>query len=155
LATEVQIRNAIAAKIAEVAPQAVVVPRNILNTKNNGWLGLLQSPDDNDRIHGWMVTQRAAPINEQRTNGAEYSLNFSVWQFWAYETGDDAANSEDASSSEREVVMTAFANAAALPSELSRCEGLEFSLIDLFWVGDRLVHIAQGTMTVNWVTNCS
>lgn len=151
--TEIQIRNAIASTIKSVAPTAVVIARNALDLKDNGWL-MLFSPDG-ENIHGWMVTQRAALINEQRANGKEYSLSFNVWQFFDYTTGNDISNSEDVASAERESVMLALANTATLPSELSRCDGLEFSLIDLFWVGDRLVHIAQGSVTVSWLTACA
>jgi hypothetical protein len=150
--TEKQIRDAIAATIATAAPLAVVIPRNILGIKNDGWLGMLQSAADNNRIRGWMVTLQSAPLIEDRINGAEYDLRFSVWQFLQYWTGDNTDNSEDAFSAEREAVIIAFAGQLAAP--LSWAKPLEFSLIDLFSIGGRLVHIAQGSIAVSNVTGC-
>lgn len=151
--TEKQIRDAIASTITAAAPTAVVLPRNILGIKNDGWLGLLQSPSDGNRMRGWMITLQSQALIEDRVNGAEYELRFSVWQFLQYWTGDNTDNSEDAFSAEREAVINAFAGQLASP--LSWASPLEFSLIDLFPVGDRLVHIAQGSIAVANVTGCA
>lgn len=151
--TEKQIRDAIAATIQTAAPLAVVIPRNILGMKNDGWLGLLQSASDQNRIRGWMVTLQSQPLIEDRLNGAEYELRFSVWQFLQYWTGSNTDNSEDTFSAEREAVVSAFAGSLGSPLEWAK--PLQFSLIDLFSVGDRLVHIAQGSIAVRNVTSCT
>ncbi len=154
--TEVEIRESIAATIASVATNAIVVPRNILDIKNDAWTGLLKSSADNNRIHGWMVTQKSAQVAEKRQNSAQYDLEFSVWQFVQYFTGSDTTNSEDLASAEREAVMEAFANPAALSADLSWVEPIEFPVIDLFPIGTTggMVHIAQGTLRVSWKSNC-
>jgi hypothetical protein len=151
--TEKQIRDAIAATIQTAAPQAVVIPRNILGMKDDGWLGFLQSGVDSNRIHGWMVTLQSQAVIEDRVSAAEYELRFAVWQFLQYRTGSNSDNSEDAFSNERGAVLNAFAG--ALPAPLDGAKPLEFSLVDLFQVGDRLVHIAQGSIVVGTVLNCA
>lgn len=152
--TEKAIREAIAATIQTAAPLAVVIPRNILGIKNDGWLSMLQSATDQNRVRGWMVTQRAQMLTEQRQQGAEYELRFDVWQFYQYWTGTNTANSEDTFSAEREAVTLAFAPPPYVP--LSWAKPLEFSLIDLFPVGEgsKLIHIAQGSIAVMNLTGC-
>ena len=155
MATEKAIREAIAAKIQTAAPTAVVVPRNILGIKDDGWYGLLQSPNDSNRVHGWMVTLGAQTLVENRQSGAEYSLKFLIWQFYQYRTGSNTANSEDEAGAEREAVIAAFLGSLASP--LSWADPLELGLIDIFPTGDgsRLIHIAQGSINVLNVAGCA
>lgn len=151
--TEIEIRNAIAARIQTTAPSAVVIPRDIVNALDGTWLSLLE--DAVGKVHGWVVTLEAMTIREDRAGGAEYNLKYSVWRFLDYDTGSDAANSEDQGSAEREAVVLAFANDTALPAVLSNTKPLEFARTGLRYVGDKCVHIDEGSITVEWVTNCS
>lgn len=153
MATEKQIRDAIAQKIQDTAPLAVVVPRNVLDIKDGGWLGLLQSPAFEDRVRGWMVTLQSQTMVRDRGAAAEYVMRFSVWQFLGYWTGDNANNSEDVFGAEREAVVNVFAG--ALTGVLDGAGPLQFSLVDLFLTGGDLVHIAQGFIDVETVTPCS
>lgn len=153
MATEKEIREAIAARIQTLAPSAVVVPRNILGIKNDGWLGLLQSPADGNKIHGWMVSLQSQVLIEDRGFGAEYELRYAVWQFLQYSTGDNTNNSEDVFSAERAAVIQGFAGNP--PAPLEDAAPIQFNLIDIFSIGDRLIHIAQGSIAVRVVTLCA
>jgi hypothetical protein len=153
LPTEIEIRNAIAARIKATAPTAVVIPRDVVNALDGTWLSLLE--DDNGKVHGWVVTLESMPLTEDRGDSAEYDLRFSVWRFLDYDTGDDAANSEDQGSVERAAVVTAFARRSTLPAVLSNCSPLEFGRTAIRYVGDKCVHIDEGTITSKWVTDCS
>lgn len=155
MATEKAIREAIAAKIQTAAPLAVVIPRNILGIRQDAWLGMLQSSADNNRIRGWIVTEKAQALTEQRQSGAEYEMRFDVWQFYEYFTGDNTTNSEDIFSAEREAVILAFTG--DLVSPLTWAKPLDFSLIDIFPVGTGAmpIHIAQGSISVINVAGCA
>lgn len=152
MATEKEMREAIRDLIATAAPDAIVIPRNILGIKNDAWLNMLQSPSDSNRVRGWFISQRALQLIEQRTGAAEYDVIYDVWQFYQYYTGSNTTNSEDVFSAERDAVTVALA--AVLPDPLTRAKPLEFSLIDLFPVGQAgmLMHIAQGTIAIGNVT---
>ncbi len=153
--TEVQIRNAIADRIKTAAPTAVVIPRDIVNALDGTWLAQLE--DANGIVHGWVVTLESMTISEERAGGALYTLRYSVWRFLDYDTGDDTANSEDQGSAEREAVVLAFANQLVLTGALSNCKPLQFAFarMGLRYVGNKCVHIDEGTIEVEWVTNCS
>ncbi len=81
------IQLAIAAIIKTAAPTAVVIPRNILGELDRGNFAMLQSSDDSNKVHGWVVTLIAQPlVNEIHF---EYDPRFWVWQILEYETGND------------------------------------------------------------------
>lgn len=153
MATEKQIREAIASTIQTAAPLSVVIPRNIVGKReDDGWLGSLQSPADSNRIRGWTVTLVGRKLIEDRLRAAEYELVFDVWQYLQYWMGNNTDNSEDVLSAEQEAVIIAFAD--ELPGPLEWATPIEFSLIDKFTIGTRDVHIGQGTITIRTAVNC-
>jgi hypothetical protein len=153
LPTEVDIRNGIAARIKATVPSAVVKSRDIIDTVGGAWLSDLEDADG--KVHSYVVTLEAMTLIEPQIGSARYKLRYSVWRIQDCETGSDSANSEDQGSAERELVVNAFANQAALPAVLSNCEPLQFARIGLRYVGDKCVHIDEGSIEVEWVTNCS
>lgn len=167
MASEVNIRAAIAAVItsatASVSPAPVVIPRDILNIFESGWMNVLRDQSGAGVIHGWSVTQTgAAPVpGEERGYGAEYELIFDVWQWFQYASGTNASNSENSMSAERELVIAAFAKPLQSPvsahSELSRVKPLEFppgsiGTPELEFSGQ--VRLARGILRVGQLVGC-
>lgn len=156
---EKDIRNAIGELIESaftVEPLPVVLPRNLLGRIREGTYTELL--DSDSKVHGWMITEYSAvPTTEKFKQHVEYGYRYLVWQFYEHDLGTDAANTEDQASVERDTVTRLF-----LPSATSLCGGvrgcgpLEFSQafypgtlpIDLIGVGDKMLHIAQGTLLV-------
>jgi hypothetical protein len=141
--TQKEIVDGVVARIQTLAPASIVIPRNILATKSDGWLGFLQSPNDGNRIHGWMVTPQGMRLLKDWGSYADYELKLLIWQFLQYSTGSDVANSEDVFNAEREAVVVGFAG--QLPEPIKLVRPLEFPMVDLFYTGGELVHIAQGS----------
>jgi len=107
MATEVEIRTALADVIRlNVASIVTVLPRDIMNLTDVGWMNVLRDPSG--FIRGWTITQNGAPPLEPDQRGGRYRLWFDVWQWFQYRTGNDAQNSEDESSAERELIMLKF-----------------------------------------------
>lgn len=159
MAAEVDIREAIAAQVqAAVGSSVVVLSRDILDVTTTGWLTVLRN-EATQRIRGWTVTQSGAEGIEQRNRGAEYRLWFDVWQWFQYETGTDAVNSENQSSAERDAVIRVFSRVdAELPSILSNAGLLEFppGSIGTAEVDIRgQVRVAKGLLRVETVIGCN
>lgn len=165
MATEQAIRYGIAQAIRDAAPGAIVVPRNILNIQDGGWLGILQSDEPTPRVHGWMVALAGQSVTEAESYGAEYELRYHVWQFFQYKTGVEGQNSEDEMSTEREAVIQAFSNPRALTGTtpdgtalselLAWVQPLDFYQIALSVdIAPVAVHVAKGTAKIRWETTC-
>lgn len=146
------IRAAVASVIRTAAPNAVVIERNVLNVVNDGWLNILQSSASNWAVRGWTVSPSAmVPSGDPRLGGVEYSLTLAVWQYCEYfaidaGTGDD---SETISEVEREAVVQALIDPVNLTGVIESLQPPVFSIIDLFRVGERMVHIAQGAVRLS------
>ena len=114
MATEKETREAIAAVIGLVVASSVtVIPRDVMGMFRQGhYSALLASGATQTR--GWMVTQKAMPLNERGDAYAEYKPLWHIWQLHEYFTGDNSSNSEDIASAERETVMAALANPSAV-----------------------------------------
>lgn len=143
-----QIRTSIAALIQVAVPLSIVFPRWILGYDPAEWPALLRSPSDGNRAHGWIVTQRNddGTVKGQRCIDRDYT--YAVWGFHYYDTGNDALNSEDLFSAEREaVVATLDKDLAPLLPQLSVRTPVSFQY-DLFPFGGELMHVAQGRLVV-------
>jgi hypothetical protein len=160
VATEVEIRNAIVARIVEVTngftPKPTVIGRDILDIFSTGWMSVLR--DETDLIHGWSVTQNGAALLSPRQGGAEYELVFSVWQWTQYESGSHAQNSEDRSSAEREAVIEGFRYSGLLAPTLSEAQPLDFpsgsiATVEADFTGQ--VRVAKGLLRVGKTYGCS
>lgn len=148
--TEKEIRQAIVTVVkAAAGNKAVVVGRNILGIPNNGWVGMLQSPRDAKRVHGWMVTMAGEEEPTQFLNNDEGRIRFHVWQFYEYRSGNDTSNSEDEASDERELVRNAFKAIATLPAALNGVQGLYFPVTIVKPVGEKAYHVTQGSLIVD------
>lgn len=146
------IRAAVASVIRAAAPNAVVIERNVLNVINDGWLNILQSSASNWAVRGWMVSTSAmVPSGDARLGGVDYALTLAVWQFCEYFSIDAGTgkDSETTSEAEREAVVQALINPVNLTGVIEGLEPPVFSTIDLFRVGERMVHIAQGAVRLS------
>lgn len=155
--SEVSIRNSIADAIATAVPEAKVLPRNLLGRlKEARWYA--EFLDDLGRVHGWGIALYSdTPSGDKLKRHVEYALRYHVWQLFYYEMGDDNLNSEDLASAERDIVKALFIpSASSVCGAVRGCGPLEFGQsfisgatpIDTLEVGDRLLHIAQGQLTV-------
>ncbi len=120
--TEKQTREAIAAVIRLVAPDAVVIPRNQLGLLQDGDYAALIS-STTAKVRGWIITQNGVELVSQGQSWADYRYSWDVVQVHEYRTGDDTTNSEDAFASERDAAILAFLN----PSGVT---GITQSVID-------------------------
>jgi len=153
------IGTAITNALASLTPMPVIIPRNLLGRIREGHYTELL--DAFNKVHGWMITPYAdAPSGkgEKLKRHTEYSIRYLVWQFHEYRTGSDESNSEDDASVERDTVKSLFIpTATSVCGIVAGCGPLEFSQafypgtlsIDLIPIGDRMCHIAQGTLTVD------
>lgn len=153
MATEKETREAIAAVIGLVVASSVtVIPRDVMGMFRQGhYSALLASGATQTR--GWMVTQKAMPLNERGDAYAEYKPLWHIWQLHEYFTGDNSSNSEDIASAERETVMAALANPSAVSGveqatldALTHLGALTFPVITCVPMteGGKLFHWAQG-----------
>ena len=155
---EKDIRNAIGSAIATAVSTAIVIPRNLLgNLKNATWYS--EFLDVDNRVHGWGIALYSdTPSDPNRfQRKAEYLYKYHVWQLYEFTSGNDASNSEDLASVERDTVKALFVpTATSLCGAVRGCGPLEFGQsfipgatpIDTMEVGDRILHIAQGQLTV-------
>lgn len=155
--TEKETREAIAAVIALVAPDAVVVPRNQLGLLADGDFAALTSPTTG-KIRGWVVTQSGAELVQQYSTYADYRHTWQLVQIHEYKTGDNDTNSEDAFASEREDVLEAFLNPSAVTGitqsvldDLGNMNGVSFPAGSIRVApgreGGKRVHIAEGVIS--------
>lgn len=91
-ATIKTVREAIAARIHEVQPDAVVIPRWIHGIEDGTNLGMLRAASG--LINGWMVT-RIGFGRDKHGDILDDVWRFRVAFFYQADTGDDATNSED------------------------------------------------------------
>jgi hypothetical protein len=155
--TEKQTREAIAAVIRLVAPDAVVIPRNQLGLLADGDFAALLSTTTG-KIRGWVVTQSGAELIQQFNTYADYRYTFRLVQIHEYKTGDDTTNSEDAFASEREDVMEAFLDPAnvtgitqTMLDNLGNINGVSFPAGSITVApgreGGKRVHLADGVIS--------
>ena len=78
MASEVNIRAAIAAVItsatASISPAPVVIPRDILNIFESGWMNVLRDNSGAGVIHGWTITQTGAALVPGEERALESAL---------------------------------------------------------------------------------
>ncbi len=143
-----QIREGITSLIQAAAPLSVAFPRWILGYVPADWPGLLRSPADDKRTHGWVTTQRGDDGTKKGQSCTNRDYTYAVWGFYFYETGSDSLNSEDLFSAEREaVVKTLDDDLPLLLPQLSIITPISFQY-DLYGFGGELVHVAQGRLVV-------
>lgn len=140
------IQVAIAAVIVGAAPNAVVVPRNVLGQLQQGQWGIIQSSADSNKIHGWVVTMIANPLTNETY--FEYDPRFWVWQILEYETGNDTSNSEKTFLDENDAVRLAFNGPLADPLQNANPPSFDDMRTSPEGIGGKLVHIARGFVTV-------
>lgn len=130
-----------------VSTNALVIPYDIVGVKESGQLASLDLPAQ-DRIHAWMVTQIGAnAVQAAKQTFAEYEYIYAVWQFYEHIHGNATTHSEHLMSTERDAVTLKFAGTRNSPVACGS-RALSFSTIGTFYVVDKLIHIAQGTMSV-------
>jgi hypothetical protein len=114
LPSDDDVRNGVAAIIAATAPLAKVAGRWILRFEPGQWPGLLKSPADNDRTHGYVITRVE---NDGRREGIGKTKRLWTYRIFAlhyYETGTDASNSEKKFKAELDAVTEALDNATMI-----------------------------------------
>jgi|SRR5262245_45938653 len=122
MASEFEIREAIVARIQSAlsvfTPAAIVLSRDITGILESGtYSGLL---DTANKIHVWVVTQRAALPDDIRQGGTLYELDYDLTQIIQYRSGSDTSNSDKEASIERDAVTNAFRYVGELPDILKR-----------------------------------
>lgn len=155
--TEKETREAIAALIRLVAPDAVVIPRDQLGLLAEGdFVPLISS--STGKIRGWIVTQTGAELVTQGDSWADYRFTWRIVQIHEYKTGDDNTNSEDGFGSERGDVMLAFLDPSAVSgidattlTNLGNIDAPTFSgnaiRVAPGREGGKRVHIADGSIS--------
>ena len=143
-----QIREQLRAQIQTVAPLAVVFPRWELGYNPVEWPGLLRSPNDDGKAHGWVITRRRNSGKKNHRRCVDRDWAYAIWGFHYYLTGNDATNSEDLFSAECDAVADTLDKdlELALP-KLQLIEAVDFQF-DLFGFGSEMLHLAQGVLVV-------
>ncbi|MCI0391671.1 MAG: hypothetical protein MOB07_23245 [Acidobacteria bacterium] len=161
MASEVVIRasivDVIKTALVSIVPAPVVLGRDILNVTETGWMNVLRDDNGLGIIHGWTVTQNGQRLLEKRIGAALYELFFDVWQWDQYRGGSDASNSENQSSTERDLVLNAFKWSGTLPTVLQDADPLNFdpgsiSTVETDFRGQ--VRVAKGVLRVETLIGC-
>jgi hypothetical protein len=139
------IRIDLQAVIEAAAPLAVVFPWWCLGFDLPQWPGMLVSDDDQDRPHGWIITRQAISRAEAANGLTDRRATYAIWCFHYYDTGSEAANSEDLFQAEIDAVADALGAASVSGIHL---EPVQFPRILIAKFGEELLHVAQGSMEV-------
>jgi hypothetical protein len=158
LPADKDIRTAIAALIIPVAPQALVIPRLLMDVEVAQWAAVYRSDAHDGLIHAWCVSRLGAQPLEIGNRPRDYRWTYRVTGFRQYETGTAAANSEDEFSAEIDLVAEAIRNSKHLgfSSGVHSHDELQFPAahIDIRRFGSSLVHLADGRLTVRVSNFC-
>src|SRR5262245_38433276 len=148
--TEAQMRAALQAEIEAAAPLAVVFPWWALGHDPNEWPGILKSPADSDRVHGYVITRRRTFGERENPNCVRRFFTYQIRGLrWYDETGNEDANSDLAYNAELDAIGARFANKSSLPAPLKRiAEESELNFdVDLNVFGGELLHRSVGEIT--------
>lgn len=145
-ASDHDIKGAIAEVIAGAAPKAVIFPWWALGRNQAEWAGLLRSPEDDDRAHGWIITRRANQRIGLVGGASEQRRTYYLWLFHYYDTGNAESNSDDLFQAELDAVGDAFADRYGIPALISDHEEFQVPIIDLISSGDELLHVGYGQL---------
>jgi hypothetical protein len=108
LPSDDDVRIAIKARIVLKAPLAVVKHRWELKFDPTQWPGLLRSPADQGRTHGYVITR---VNNRGRRQGVGRVARFWTYRIMAlhyYDTGTDSVNSEKLFKAELDAIVANF-----------------------------------------------
>jgi hypothetical protein len=147
IATERDVRVALAAVIAGAVPLALVYNRWILAFDPGQWAGLLRSPADGGRVNSWTVTRRAVSEEKIGNNCVRAVWFYDVIGYYGYSTGDDTSSSEDQFQADVDAVCAAVA-AAGLDPAIGRNDQLQFPMIEISSFGAELIHVARGRLSI-------
>jgi hypothetical protein len=145
-------------RIRAVTTNSVVIHWNILDEIRKGNYAMLQSPEDANRIHGWIIAQTGDPLARQYQGFAEYDAKFVLVQVYEYRTGNNTSNSEMEFQAERELVKRELSR--DLPAPLDSIEPPSFAEGDIGLSpataeNRKPVHIAKATVTAKGLkTEC-
>lgn len=160
MATEVQIRQAIRARIetftASLPIPPLVLDRDITFALESGAVNDLR--DSDEQIHCITVTPNGAIPNDPANNDGAYDLWFDVTQYTEYRTGTDASNSDNEASAEREKVIEAFNDSNQLSEVLQYAQPIVFprGSIGPFKPGAlSKIRVARGQLRVLNAYRCS
>jgi hypothetical protein len=147
-ASDKDIKAAIAEVIETAAPLSVVFPWWVLGHEMEEWPGILRSPDDNDRSHGWIITRRS----NERTPGvggtSDQRRLYHLWGFHYYETGNADLNTDDLFQAEIDAIGDALSDSDAI-TIIDYHEQLQVPFIGVIKAGSELLHMALCQLTVS------
>jgi hypothetical protein len=144
--SEREIGEAIAAQIKIAAPLAVVWRRDMLGQNAaTDWNAIMRSPDDENRIHGWMVKRVGMPTTEEMSNHISAEPRYQILGSHYHYIGTDDDNSYDKFNAEINAIVTQFGlNDPSLPAHGQ----VQFQLIQMFNSGAELIHFAAGELVL-------
>jgi hypothetical protein len=149
--TEAQMREAIEGEIKTAAPLAVVFPFWALGWDERQWPGLLNSPSDSNRVHGYVITRRRTYAEREQPNCVRRFFTYQIRGLrWYDDAGTRAANSDLIYNAELDTICARFANRTTLPRSINRIaenSELDFT-VDLNLFGAQLLHRAVGSITI-------
>ena len=131
--------------VQAAAPLAVVFPWWCLGFDMSRWPGLLTSPDDDDRPHGWVITRMSILRTEAAQGLTDRRAVYAIWGFHDYSTGSEASNSEDLFQAELDAVADALGSDVVTGVHL---EPLQYPQIQLSKFDQELLHLAKGDIGV-------
>jgi hypothetical protein len=135
-----EVRNAILSIIQGAAPLAIVYPWWALGANTMLWPGMLQSPNDGNRIHGYVFTRIETRSKETAMRCVEKTWVYSIWGFHHYSTGTSSSNTDLDFVAEIDAINDAFNDIGNLPAPLKRRNPLDWGL-DLHIYGGELLHM--------------
>lgn len=157
LPADKDLRTALAALIAPVAPQALVIARMLMDEEVQQWAAIYRSDQHDGLIHAWCISRIGALPLEIGNRPRDYEWTYRVTGFRQYETGTADANSEDEFSAEIDRISEAFRNSKRLGlSGVHSHDELQFPApnIDIRRFGSSLVHVADGRLAVRVSNFC-
>ena len=143
-------RLAIEAEIIAAAPLARVYPWWALGEDESEWPGMLVSPADGDRVHGYVITRRQTSAERENPGCVRRFFTYQIRGLRFYETGTRTANSDLTYNAELDAICARFANRNTLPKAINRIaedSELDFT-VDLKIFGGQLLHRSIGEITI-------
>jgi hypothetical protein len=148
--TEAQMRADLEGEIKLAAPLAVVFDWWALGGDERQWPGKLVSPNDQDRVHGYVITPRRTYSVRENPNCVRQFFTYQIRGLHWYETGKRDANSDLTHVAELIAISQRFANKSNLPKSIRRiAEDSELDFrIELDIYGGQLLHKSLGEITI-------
>lgn len=173
--TDMQIRMALKAVIANRAPLSIIYPWFSLKGKPETWPGQLTSPDDLDsdnvqRVHGYVFTRVESGGDEEWTrnsrNCARLLFRYEIWGFHYWDNGREPTgaemtagttpNSDMRFNKELDTVKEALNNLSLIQTDLpSEAEILYLRARPFHWdvnlkpYGNETLHFALGEIEID------